>query len=76
MKKRQHAMFVISKISEQLKGAHKVESCENSYVVKKHWKGKLIGRKKMIDYETCNFCDLNSIRLWRSEIHILKYKVQ
>ena len=27
----QHAMFVISKISKQLKGAHKEESCENSY---------------------------------------------
>ena len=34
MKKRrilQHAMFVISKISKQLKGAHEEESCENSY---------------------------------------------
>ena len=34
MKKRrifQHAMFVMSKISKQLKGAHKEESCENSY---------------------------------------------
>ena len=34
MKKRrilQHAMFVISKISKQLKGALKEESCENSY---------------------------------------------
>ena len=39
MKKRrilQHAMFVISKISKQLKGAHKEESCGNSYEVKKH----------------------------------------
>ena len=27
----QHAMFVISKISKQLKGALKEESCENSY---------------------------------------------
>ena len=34
MKKRrilQHAMFVISNISKQLKGALKEESCENSY---------------------------------------------
>ena len=34
MKKRrilQHAMFVISKFSKQLKGTHKEEACENSY---------------------------------------------
>ena len=76
MKKRrilQHAMFVISKISKQLKGAQKEESWWNSYEVKKHWKGTWIRRKKMIDYETCNFCDFNSIRLWKSEIHISKY---
>ena len=27
----QHAMFVISKVSKQLKGTLKEESCENSY---------------------------------------------
>ena len=34
----QHAMFVISKISKQLKGALKEELCENSY--EEAFKGK------------------------------------
>ena len=68
-------MFVISKISKQLKGAHKEELCGKWKFLwsEEALKGDMNKEEKMIDYETCNFCDFNSIRLWKSEIHISKY---